>query len=100
MAELHDLTALEQGDLIRKGELSPLELTEHYLDRVDRLDDVGAFVTTTATQARERAAAVPTGEGPLRCVPTAIKDLNLTAGVPTMFGSEAFRDFVPRSPTG
>jgi amidase len=95
MAELHDLTALEQGELIRKGELSPLELTEHYLDRVDRLDDVGAFVTTTAAQARERATALPPGEGPLWGVPTAIKDLNLTAGVPTMFGSEAFRDFVP-----
>jgi amidase len=100
MAELHDLTALEQGELIRKGELSPLELTEHYLDRVDRLDDVGAFVTTTVAQARERAAAVPPGEGPLRGVPTAIKDLNLTAGVPTTFGSEAFRDFVPQVSDG
>ncbi len=100
MAELHDLTALEQGELIRKGELSPLELTEHYLERVDRLDDVGAFVTTTAANARERAAALPPGEGPLWGVPTAIKDLNLTAGVRTMFGSEAFRDFVPRVSDG
>jgi amidase len=100
MAELHDLTALEQGELIRKGELSPLELTEHYLDRVDRLDDVGGFVTTTAAQARERAVALPSGEGPLWGVPTAIKDLNLTAGVPTMFGSEAFRDFVPKVSDG
>jgi amidase len=100
MAELHDLTALEQGELIRKGELSPLELTEHYLDRVARLDDVGGFVTTTAAQARERAAALPSGEGPLWGVPTAIKDLNLTAGVPTMFGSEAFRDFVPKVSDG
>ena len=95
MAELHDLTALEQGELIRKGELSPPELTEHYLDRVDRLDDVGAFVTATSERARERAAALPVRDGPLWGVPTAIKDLNLTAGVPTMFGSEAFRDFVP-----
>ena len=100
MAELHDLTALEQGELIRKGEVSPLELTEHYLDRVDRLDDVGAFVTPTPDQARDRAAALPAGEGPLRGVPTAIKDLNLTAGVPTMFGSEAFRDFVPKVSDG
>ena len=95
MAELHDLTALEQGELIRKGEVSPLELADHYLDRVDRLDDVGAFVTTTSDQARERAVALPAGERPLWGVPTAIKDLNLTAGVPTRFGSEAFRDFVP-----
>ena len=100
MAELHDLTALEQGELIRKGEVSPLELADHYLDRVDRLDDVGAFVTTTPDQARERATALPAGEGPLWGVPTAIKDLNLTAGVPTMFGSEAFRDFVPEVSDG
>ena len=95
MADLHDLTALEQGALVRKGEISALELTEHYLDRIERLDDVGAFVTTTGDQARERSAALPDAEGPLWGVPTAIKDLNLTAGVPTMFGSEVFRDFVP-----
>lgn len=96
MADLHDLTALEQGELIRKGEVSSLEVVEHYLDRIARLDDVGAFVTTTPDQARERAAApVEGGGGPLRGVPTAIKDLNLTAGVRTTFGSAAFRDFVP-----
>ena len=41
---IHDLTALEQGDAVRRGELSPLELVEHYAARADR---VGAFVTTT-----------------------------------------------------
>jgi amidase len=95
MAELHDLTALEQGELISKGEISPLELTEHYLERVARLDDVGAFVTTTPDQARERAGSLSDGDGPLWGVPTAIKDLNTTAGVRTTFGSTAFRDFVP-----
>ena len=100
MADLHDLTALEQGELIRKGEVSPLELTEHYLDRVDRLDDVGGFVTPTPDLARERAAALPAGEGPLWGVPTAIKDLNMTAGVRTMFGSEVFRQFVPDTSDG
>ena len=100
MADLHDLSALEQGQLIRKGEISPLELTEHYLARVEHLDDVGAFVTPTPDQARERASAVQAGEGPLWGVPTAIKDLNMTAGVRTMFGSEAFRDFVPDTSDG
>src|SRR3954471_24620278 len=38
---------------------------------------------------------VPDGAGPLYGVPTAIKDLNLTAGVRTTFGSAAFADFVP-----
>ena len=36
-----------------------------------------------------------TGDGPLYGVPTAIKDLNLTAGMPTAFGSPVFADFVP-----
>lgn len=95
MAELHDLTALEQGVLVASGEVSSLELTEHYLARAERLDDVGAFVTLTPDRAREHARALPGGAGPLRGVPTAIKDLNLTAGVPTAFGSPAFADFVP-----
>lgn len=95
MAELHDLTALEQGALVRAGEVSALELTEHYLDRAARLDDVGAFVTLTPDLARERARSLPPGDGPLRGVPTAIKDLNLTAGVRTTFGSAAFAEFVP-----
>jgi amidase len=98
VAALHDLTALEQGELLRRREVSPLELTEHYLERADRLDSVGAFVTLTPDRARERAAAVRVGGpdgSPLAGVPTAIKDLNLTAGVRTTFGSAAFADFVP-----
>lgn len=98
MAELHDLTALEQGDLVRRREVSPLELTELYLERADRLDSVGAFVTLTPELARDRAAGLakrPIDAGPLWGVPTAIKDLNLTAGVRTTFGSAAFADFVP-----
>ena len=65
MADLHDLTALEQGELVRRREVSPLELTEHYLERADRLDTVGAFVTLTPDRARERAAALgrPAGRG-------------------------------------
>jgi amidase len=101
VAELHDLTALEQGGLVRRREVSPAELTEHYLERAHRLDTgpdaVGAFVTLTPERALEQARALRPGEddGPLFGVPTAIKDLNLTAGVPTAFGSPAFADFVP-----
>jgi len=102
MADLHDLTALEQGGLVRRREVSPLELTEHYLERADRLDSVGAFVTLTPEPARSRAvglsAAMSSGSAPLSPlfgVPTAIKDLNLTAGVRTTFGSAAFADHVP-----
>ncbi|PWN00915.1 amidase [Nocardioides silvaticus] len=107
MADLHDLTALEQGALLRTGEISAVELTDHYLDRIERADRevpdfvAGAFAFRDAdlarARAREVAAVGPVGEGasPLAGVPTAIKDLNLTAGVPTSFGSPVFADYVP-----
>ncbi|MEV4122417.1 amidase [Micromonospora sp. NPDC049645] len=100
MAEPHDLTALEQAAAMTRGELSSVDLVEHSLTRVAALGDtVGAFVTVTpdlARQAARAADAVPVEErGPLHGVPTAIKDLTLTAGVRTTFGSAAFLDFVP-----
>jgi amidase len=100
MAELHDLTAAEQAAAIRRGELTSLELVEHYLTRIAAYGDrVGAFVTVTAGLARPQAAAAdaapPELRGPLHGVPTAIKDLTMTAGVRTTFGSAAFADFVP-----
>ena len=61
VSELHDLTALEQGELVRRREVSPLELVEHYLDAPPVDDDpsttVGAFVTLTDELARDRAPA-------------------------------------------
>jgi amidase len=99
VTELHDLTALEQGAAVRRREVSPVELVDHYLERIARLsDEVGAFVTVTGELARKQAlvAGSRTGEGgPLFGVPTAVKDLNLTAGVRTTFGSAVFADFVP-----
>ena len=94
---LHDLTALEQGDAVRNGDVSPLELVEHYAGRAD---DVGAFITTTHDLARDHARRLtatgrPTDAGPLWGVPTGIKDLHPTAGVRTTFGSAAYDDFVP-----
>jgi amidase len=102
MADLHDLSALEAAAAIRDRQLSATELVEHYLDRIDRLDgQLGAFVTLTEQVARKQAAeadrAVLAGERlpPLHGVPTAIKDLNQTAGVPTKLGSRTMLDFVP-----
>ncbi|MBM9459210.1 amidase [Nocardioides sp. zg-536] len=112
MTELHDLTALEQGALIRSGEISAVELTEHYLHRIERAaadspEFVGgafAFLDPDAARlrAREVAAVGPVGDGasPLAGVPTAIKDLNLTKGVPTGFGSPAFAGYVPEVSDG
>ena len=104
-SEPHDRSALEQAAAIRAGEVSSVELTEHYLRRVERLDsEVGAFITVTAEEALEAARAADDTLRqnddkamlpPFLGVPTAIKDLNLTAGVRTTMGSAAFEDFVP-----
>jgi amidase len=106
MGELHDLTAVEQAAAIRAGTLSPVELTEHYLDRIDRLDGrLGAFITVTpeiaraqAAQAEARAVAARR-EGralpPLHGVPVPVKDLNFVAGVRCTLGSAAYVDHVP-----
>src|SRR3990170_2788314 len=102
MAQLHDLTALEQGAAIASSEVSPLELTDHYLERIDRYSDtVGAYVTVTADlaceQSRRLEAQARRGEwrSPLHGVPVPVKDLNLTAGIRTTFGSAVFADNVP-----
>ncbi|MEU9122998.1 amidase [Streptomyces sp. NPDC048506] len=106
MAELHDLTALEQAAGIRAGELSPVELTEHYLARIDRLDDtLGAFLTRTPEIARKQAAEAESEavaarrEGrelpPLHGVPVPVKDLNQVAGVRCTMGSRALAEHVP-----
>jgi amidase len=100
VAELHDLTALEQGRAVRSRDVSPLELVEHYLARIERLSDaVGAFVTVTGDLARRQALLAEAGVGdassPLYGVPTAVKDLNATAGVVTEFGSASMAGNVP-----
>jgi amidase len=101
VSELHDLTALEQGAAVRAGEVSPVELVDHYLARVERWSDaVGAFVTVTPELARKQAllAAESVGDtsSPLYGVPTAIKDLHMTAGVRTEFGSATMAGYVPQ----
>ncbi|MFV0535013.1 MAG: amidase [Cumulibacter sp.] len=99
MSELHDLSATEQAAAIASGEFSPVELTEHYLARIERLNEsVGAFVTITAEDARRDARraerAVRDGErlGQLLGVPIGIKDLNNIEGVRTTFGSALMRE--------
>ena len=59
MFELHHLTAQEQWNWLQRGEITPRELVDHYLARIDRLDpELGAFVTVTADAARERASSL------------------------------------------
>jgi amidase len=102
VTQLHDLTALEQAAAVRSREVSPPELVEHALRRVEALDaGLGAFLTVTPERALAgaRRAERRLREGgelpPLLGVPTAVKDLNNTAGVRTTFGSTVLADNVP-----
>ncbi|MET8146613.1 amidase [Sphaerisporangium sp. NPDC005288] len=101
MAHIHDLTALEQAAAVRARELSPVEITKHYIERVERLDPrVGAFVTPTPERALEEArrAEAQVMESadlpPLLGVPIPVKDLNLVKDVPIRFGSATYEGFV------
>lgn len=106
MADLHDLTALEQGAAMRRREVSATELTEHYLRRSEAFSDtVGAFTTLTpelalqqAREADERLTAAGPDESlpPLFGVCVPIKDLTAVAGVRMTMGSVVFADFVPQ----
>lgn len=103
MAELHELSALEQRALLQSRKISATELTAHYLDRVEELNpSVRAFTTVTGQSALEKAQeldradhAPPRYESPLWGLPLADKDLNDRAGVVTTYGSRVFEDYVP-----
>src|SRR5690625_3863877 len=90
-SELHNLDATDQAELVRRGEISSVELVTHHLERVDEHSrHVGAFLTVTADralQAARQADALPSDEAPsFNGVPTAFKDLTPTAGLTTSMG--------------
>src|ERR1039457_5738160 len=94
VTQIHELTVTELAAAIRRLELSPVEITEHYLDRIDQLNErVAAFYTVTVDLAREEAAraektvtdsvrgsADAESLPPLLGVPIPIKDLNMEIG--------------------
>ncbi|MGG7463855.1 amidase [Plantibacter sp. YIM 135347] len=99
MAELHELTALEQWDALHRGETSPADLVRHYLARIERIDgSLGAFAAVDGAGALERAehlADLVPRTASLWGLPFADKDLVARAGVPTRYGSKLFADHVP-----
>ena len=99
MTRLHDLSLVAQSEELRAGALDPRDLTEHYLARIARLTDLGAFAEVTPDAARRRAhdLTVAPERGPLWGVPLADKDLVARAGVPTRYGSRARAHLVPEA---
>ena len=98
-----NLTIAKIAPLIRRRKLSPLELTEFFLDRISRFNpSLNAFLTVTADlarkQARQAEKEIAAGKyrGPLHGIPISLKDLFYTKGVRTTGGSKILRRFVPK----
>ena len=95
-------SAMDLAREYRAGTLSPVEVVDAILDRIDGLNSVlNAFLTITPDRAREEARAAElrfrqkTSIGPLDGIPYSLKDLEHTAGIRTTFGSKWFADHVP-----
>ncbi len=100
--ELCFLSLREAGERLRERKLSPVELTEAFLGRIERLNPVlHAYVTVCAERAREDALRaedeIAAGDyrGPLHGIPIALKDVIATKGIRTTACSRRLLDFVP-----
>ncbi|MGB3612417.1 MAG: amidase [Elainellaceae cyanobacterium] len=102
-ADLAALTALEQAQRIRERQVSPLELVQLYLERIERIDpQLNSYVTVTAEAALEQARSAterlstdaPETLPPFFGVPIAIKDLSPVNGVRYTLGSAALAENV------
>src|SRR5262245_34201203 len=100
--ELHYATIHDLGERFRRRTLSPVELTELLLARIEKLDPrLHAFVTVTAERARAEARAAEEAlrragsAKPLLGIPVAYKDLYATKGIRTTAGSALLDEWVP-----
>jgi aspartyl-tRNA(Asn)/glutamyl-tRNA(Gln) amidotransferase subunit A len=102
MVDLTTLTIAEAARRIAGGELSPVELTQAALARIESLNPrLNAFLTVlseramAAAKAAEQEIVAGRRRGPLHGIPIGLKDLCATQGVRTTSGSKICRDYVP-----
>ena len=98
MNELVFRGAAELSRLLRRRELSAVEVTRAFIEQVERVNPkVNAIVTFLPERALEEARRVDASrhQGPLAGLPIAFKDLVPTLGIRTTFGSRVFADHVP-----
>ena len=105
MANANELLSLDVAALskkLRALEVSPVEVTDAYLERIEEVDKkFSAYITVTADAAREAAKraeseiAAGNWRGPFHAVPIALKDLCYTKGTVTTGGSKILEEFVP-----
>ena len=102
ITDLHYSSINELSKLIREERVSPLEVVDACLKRIEHLNPkLNAFITILTDQAREQAkfaeAEIKSGKwrGPLHGIPVGIKDFYDTAGIKTTAAFEFFKDRVP-----
>ena len=100
--ELARLSLREAAELVRRKRVSPVELTQACLTRIEELNPaLNAFITVTAdsalAEARQAETEIQRGgyRGPLHGIPIALKDLFDTAGVRTTAASALYKDRIP-----
>jgi Asp-tRNA(Asn)/Glu-tRNA(Gln) amidotransferase A subunit family amidase len=102
MKSIHYMSARELAELIRTRELSPVEVMEETIDRIEAANPlINAFVTMRADQAmeearqlEERMAKKGVNPGPLAGIPVGVKDLEDVEGMITSFGSIPYKNNV------
>ncbi len=100
--ELCNQPISELANLIARREISPVDLTNAYLDRIDRIDaSLNCFLTVTADRAKQEARSAEAEiarhgpRGPLHGIPLAHKDIAVTKDIKTTCGSKVLENYVP-----
>ena len=95
-------SSLDLVDKVKKKEISPVEVLQCYLDRIEKVNpQINAIVTlteeTARTQAKKAEESLFNGKpiGPLHGVPITLKDNIFTRGIKTTCGSKLYENFVP-----
>ena len=104
MREVHHLTLVQLAALIRDRQLSPVELTRKYLERIQKLNPaLNAYITVLGESAMKAARAAEQEifgagryRGPLHGMPIALKDIVETENIPTTAGSKVLESYLPK----
>ena len=100
-SEIPFLPATHLAQLIQAREVSPVEATQAYLDRIEQVDgQLNSYITVCKEEAlaaaRQAEADITAGQyrGPMHGIPVAVKDQFNTNGIRTTNGSNVHRDFI------